>query len=192
MHLKWWAIIDIFKANLSYPDMHTSLASEYNSKKMFPNWSKRPTTVPTGSDHYFHLCCLSVRPKTSKSSENHSGLAEWIIDDSCLVYFCTQQKTLLACQINFPRRLFKPLCNQPRMTYITQLFRNLCFLAFFDLFWRGRIFFLQETRSLLSNFSRKEYGTKHFAGLERIPLLRALTDIANFRIKMCFSLSNVM
>ena len=30
----------------------------------------------------------SVRPKTSKSSDNHrdSGLAEWIIDDTCLVF----------------------------------------------------------------------------------------------------------
>ena len=35
------------------------------------SWSTRPTTVLDGSDHYFHKGCLSVRPKTSKSSENH-------------------------------------------------------------------------------------------------------------------------
>ena len=43
----------------------------------------RPTTVPAGSDHYFNTDCLSVRPETSKSSENHCrlgcGLAELII-----------------------------------------------------------------------------------------------------------------
>ena len=35
-------------------------------------WSKRPTTVPADNDHYFHLECPSIRPKTSKSSDNHS------------------------------------------------------------------------------------------------------------------------
>ena len=25
-------------------------------------WSTRPTTVPAGSDHYFHTCCPSVHP----------------------------------------------------------------------------------------------------------------------------------
>ena len=48
-------------------------------------WSTRLTTVPAGSDHYFHTecgsVCLSVRPpvrlKTSKSSDNHCRPGLW-------------------------------------------------------------------------------------------------------------------
>ena len=50
-------------------------------------WSTRPTTVPAGSDHYHRV---SVRPKTSNQATitagRDCGLAEWIIDDSCLVF----------------------------------------------------------------------------------------------------------
>ena len=55
-------------------------------------WSKRPTTVPAGSDHYFHTCCPSIRPASPKlqnpatiTTGRDCGLAKWIIDDSCLV-----------------------------------------------------------------------------------------------------------
>ena len=49
------------------------------------NWSTRPTTVPAGSDHYFHTVRLSIRlsirpyirHKTSKSSDNHCLLGLW-------------------------------------------------------------------------------------------------------------------
>ena len=39
-------------------------------------WSTKPTTVPAGSDHYFTEC-PSVRPKTSKSSDNHCRPGLW-------------------------------------------------------------------------------------------------------------------
>ena len=52
----------------------------------------RPT-IPAGSDHYFGTCCPYVRLsplfKSSKTTENTVetvGLAEWIIDDTCLVW----------------------------------------------------------------------------------------------------------
>ena len=41
-----------------------------------------------------------VRLKTLKSSDNHCGLAEWIIDDSCLVLFYFQNATV---KLNFER-----------------------------------------------------------------------------------------
>ena len=44
---------------------------------LFQYWSTRPTTVPAGSDHYFHTECPSVRPKTSKSSYNHCRQGLW-------------------------------------------------------------------------------------------------------------------
>ena len=56
-------------------------------------WSTRPTTAPAGSDHYFHSECPSVRPKTSKSSDNHCrpGLCSGRVDHwwllSCILYF---------------------------------------------------------------------------------------------------------
>ena len=40
-------------------------------------WSTRPTTVPAGSDHYFHTECPFVRPKTSKSNNNHCRPGPW-------------------------------------------------------------------------------------------------------------------
>ena len=63
-------------------------------------WSTRPTTVPAGSDNYFHAdCpyvrtsfCPSVRPTQNFKIKQQSlpagsvKLAEWIIDDSCLVF----------------------------------------------------------------------------------------------------------
>ena len=56
----------------------------------------RPT-IPAVSDHYSCTCCPSVRPspllKSSKTKQQKImvatsetvGLAEWIIDDTCLV-----------------------------------------------------------------------------------------------------------
>ena len=62
-------------------------------------WSTRPTTIPAGSDHYFHTECPSVRtsvhPKTSKSSDNHCrpGLGAGRVDHwwllSCISCFLT-------------------------------------------------------------------------------------------------------
>ena len=71
-------------------------------------WSTRPTTVPAGSDHYFHTECPFVRPfvrssvrphflKSSKQNKQKTmfatgetvGLAEWIIDETCLVIIIT-------------------------------------------------------------------------------------------------------
>ena len=56
-------------------------------------WSTRPTTVPAGSDHYFHTECPPVHTyvpklqnKATITAGRDSGLAEWIIDDSCLVF----------------------------------------------------------------------------------------------------------
>ena len=59
-------------------------------------------TVTAGKDNCFRTCCPSVRPHFSKSSETKKvktmfaagetvGLAEWIIDDTCLVplYVCS-------------------------------------------------------------------------------------------------------
>ena len=46
----------------------------------------RPTTVLAGSDHYFHTECPSVRPSQNCKADRDCGLAEWIIDDSCLVW----------------------------------------------------------------------------------------------------------
>ena len=43
----------------------------------FSYWSTRPTTVPAGSDHYFHAECPSVHPKTSKSRHNHCRPRLW-------------------------------------------------------------------------------------------------------------------
>ena len=61
-----------------------------------PFWSTRPTTVLAGSDHYIRTCCPSVcKSPLFKIDQNKTdlhcrpvlcGLAEWIIDDSCL--FC--------------------------------------------------------------------------------------------------------
>ena len=55
-------------------------------------------TVTAGGDHCFRTCCLSVHPYFSKSSKTNKfqtktmfttnktvGLAEWIIDYTCLV-----------------------------------------------------------------------------------------------------------
>ena len=64
-------------------------------------WSTRPTTVPASSDHYFHTECPSFRPSILPSfrlsvpklqnqatitAARDCGLAEWIIDDSYLVF----------------------------------------------------------------------------------------------------------
>ena len=38
---------------------------------MTPVLLTKSTTVPPGSDHYFHTDYSSVRPKTSESNENH-------------------------------------------------------------------------------------------------------------------------
>ena len=65
-------------------------------------WSTRSTTVPAGSDHYFHTCCPYVRtyvcPSGTKlqnpatiTAGRDCGLAKWIIDDSCLVFFFSIQ-----------------------------------------------------------------------------------------------------
>ena len=40
-------------------------------------WSTRPTRVPAGNDNYFHTDCISVRPKTSKSYDNHCRPGLW-------------------------------------------------------------------------------------------------------------------
>ena len=55
----------------------------------------RPTTVTAGSDHYFRTCYPSVRPSVRSSVRPHFSkvistgrtveMAEWIIDDTCLV-----------------------------------------------------------------------------------------------------------
>ena len=69
------------------------------------SWSTRPTTVPAGSDHYFHTCCPSVRPSGTKlqnpatiTAGRDCGLAKckmakWIIDDSCLVILYVHRST---------------------------------------------------------------------------------------------------
>ena len=41
------------------------------------SWSRRPTTVPAGSDHYFYTECPYVRPKISKSGDNHCRPGLW-------------------------------------------------------------------------------------------------------------------
>ena len=62
------------------------------------SWSTRPTTVPDGSDHYFHTECPSVLPSVLPSvpklqnqatitAGRDCGLVEWIIDYSSLVSF---------------------------------------------------------------------------------------------------------
>ena len=76
-------------------------------------WSTRPTTVPAGSDHYFHTECPSVHPKTSKSSDNHclSGLWAgqvdhwWLLSCSSRIFnivfpqwFVFLINTVIACQ----------------------------------------------------------------------------------------------
>ena len=50
-----------------------------------------------GSDHYFHTECPSVRPSVRKlqnqatiTAGRDCGLAEWIIDDFCLVFFVVE------------------------------------------------------------------------------------------------------
>ena len=59
----------------------------------------RPT-VTDGSDHCFRTFCPSVRPQFSKKPNKFPaktmfatgetvGLAEWIIDDTCLVLSCS-------------------------------------------------------------------------------------------------------
>ena len=70
-----------------------SLSGVYNF------WSTRPTTVRTGSDHYFHTDCPSVRPSVPKLQNQATitggrvcGLAKWIIDDSCLVFYIANGK----------------------------------------------------------------------------------------------------
>ena len=81
-------------------------------------WSTWPTTVPAGSDHYFHTECpsvrtyvrLSVRPSFRPSvpklqnqatitAGRDCGLAEWIIDDSCLV-FCNLNNSIFYFLLN--------------------------------------------------------------------------------------------
>ena len=75
----------------------------------------RPT-VTAGSDHCFRTCCPSVRPhfsnlekqtkkfleKTMFTTGVTMGLAEWIIDDTCLVSdYCYRQgftKSWIACK----------------------------------------------------------------------------------------------
>ena len=70
--------------------IHTRLSTETTNEFQFGNsifntfvsqgrnfWSTRPTTVPAGSDHYFHTACPSVRPKTSESSDNHCRPGLW-------------------------------------------------------------------------------------------------------------------
>ena len=63
----------------------------------------RPT-VTAGSDHYFRTCCLSVRPHFSKQNQFQAktmfttgetvGLAEWIMDDTCLVSLFSEVSAL--------------------------------------------------------------------------------------------------
>ena len=50
-------------------------------------------TIPAGSDQYFCICCPSVRSHFSNlekklmvATGETVGLAEWIIDDTCLVF----------------------------------------------------------------------------------------------------------
>ena len=70
--------------------------------KFSANWSTRATHAVTASrDNCFRTCCPSVRPsplfKFSKTKQQKTmfatgeavGLAEWIIDDTCLVFFAT-------------------------------------------------------------------------------------------------------
>ena len=68
------------------------------------NWSKRPTTVPASSDHYFHTECPSVRPKTSKSSDNHCRPGLWAgrVDHWWLLFCIFCVLSLLELKRNFP------------------------------------------------------------------------------------------
>ena len=59
--------------------------------------------ITAGRDHCFRTCCPSIRPsplfKSSKSKQKKTmvatgvsvSLAEWIIDDTCLVSHCFPQ-----------------------------------------------------------------------------------------------------
>ena len=55
----------------------------------FHYWSTRPPTVTAYRDHGFHTRCPSVRPSPLFKTHQFSravDLAEWIIDDTCLVF----------------------------------------------------------------------------------------------------------
>ena len=67
------------------------------------NWSTQPTHSHAGSDHCFHTCSPSILPtfqnlaklnkfqaKTMFTTCETVGLAEWIIDDTCLVLLLLQ------------------------------------------------------------------------------------------------------
>ena len=63
----------------------------------------RPTVIKAGRDHCFCTCHPSVRPQFSKQNKFQEktilatgetvGLAEWIIDDTCLVFLSFFQDT---------------------------------------------------------------------------------------------------
>ena len=68
----------------------------------------RPT-VPAGSDHYFYTSRPFVRPYVPKLQNQATipagrdcGLAEWIIDDSCLVQFTCLSLGIRTMSLNYP------------------------------------------------------------------------------------------
>ena len=108
----------LFKPHL-YRD-HQNRVKHYS--KIPPLSSNRPIDplgqprVTAGSDHCFHTCCPSicpyVRPHFSKLLKQNNfqektmfttgktvGLAEWIIDYTCLVHDCVLKFKKIMCTI---------------------------------------------------------------------------------------------
>ena len=88
VHACWYTCMGMLK---NMPTACIALRRKH-FKKYF--WSTRPTTVPAGSDHYIVRTIFTqvVRPSVPKlqnqakfTGGRDRGLAEWIIDDSCLV-----------------------------------------------------------------------------------------------------------
>ena len=100
------------------------------------SWSTRPTTVPAGSDHYFHTECPSVLPYIPKlqnqatiTAGRDCGLAEWIIDDSCLVMYCLVLSCLvLSCLPNMALNMQS--YGKPEMVFGWVQFPFFCFSFF--------------------------------------------------------------
>ena len=114
---------------------------------LIPYWSTRPTTVPAGSDHYFHAECPSV-PKLQNQATitagRDCGLAEWIIDDSCLVNLCFLDDKIepntFSPQMdsNEPNFLFRSAVSLRVTKYLRTAMekKQNCQLAFFKTIWQ--------------------------------------------------------